>query len=80
MSNKGSLLRKDRKKQFFFEKKNQETFAYAAGRRFKRPNQKLPLIDKGFSVLFSKKNCFLPSYTRMTVGGSPSRARAAMVV
>jgi hypothetical protein len=46
---------KSERKQFFFEKKNQKTFANAANIRFKRVNSVLPAIDKSFLVLFFKK-------------------------
>jgi hypothetical protein len=53
--------REEKEKNFFFEKKKQKTFNYAAGGRPTFEPQHCPQQLKVFWFFFSKKNCFLPS-------------------
>jgi mono/diheme cytochrome c family protein len=48
-----------RKKQFFFEKKNQKTFAHCGQQLVQEGQSRAALIDKSFLVLFFKKELLL---------------------
>jgi hypothetical protein len=51
-----------RKKVFFFEKKNQKTFACSGTHRASVSDRREGAGVKVFWFFFSKKNIFLPSY------------------
>jgi hypothetical protein len=57
---RGWRFLESRRKDFFFEKKKQKTFANAAGVSFYLATSVLTLRDKSFLVLFFKKE-LLPS-------------------